>query len=235
MSARTTATNTVLTTSYTYSLADRLATMTYPDGAIITYGRDSVGRVNLVTYKANAGASAVTILSSIGYNAFGPLSKLVFGNGRTLTKAYHTDNHMFYVSSSASAGLRLYYDPDVLGNVKDASTASGLNPPTASYKYDPLYRLTETDLGNAVAETYTYGLTGDRLSKTPQGQGTQSYTYAPGTHQPTSVAGVARSYDLAGNTKKVGNSNFAYDNRNRLSSAPGGSYNYNGRGERVYK
>ena len=41
--------------------------------------------------------------------------------------------------------------------------------------------------------------------------------------------------DANGNTTAIGGTSFTYDNRNRLSAANDTSYDYNGKGERVYK
>lgn len=95
------------------------------------------------------------------------------------------------------------------------------NPPTRSYAYDPLYRLTGvTDASAAVLEGYTYNATGDRLSKTYQGA-TDTYAYADPltSHRLQAVDGVARSYDLNGNLlDRGGLPKFTFDERNRLSS-----------------
>src|SRR5205823_3439344 len=122
-----------LTTSYAYTLADRLSTITYPSGAIITYGRDTVGRVTSVTYKANAQATAVTVLSGISYYPFGPQNVLTFGNGRTLTKTYDSDYAIDRVVSSNATGLVIDDSVDVLGNLINASSTIAANPPTQQY------------------------------------------------------------------------------------------------------
>jgi hypothetical protein len=46
--------------------------LTYPTGEIVTYVRDSLGRVTSVSFKSNAGSSAVTLASAIAYEPFGP-------------------------------------------------------------------------------------------------------------------------------------------------------------------
>jgi RHS repeat-associated protein len=224
-----------LTTSYAYTLADRLSGITYPSGAIITYVRDNVGRITSVTYKANANASAVTVLSGISYYPFGPQNVLTFGNGRTLTKTYDSDYAIDKIVSSNSTGLVIDGTVDVLGNLTNASSTVGASPVTQQYQYDPLYRLTNVQDGSGTSlESFTYDLTGDRLSKTLSGTNSP-YTYTAGTHHLASVAGVSRSYDANGNTTAIGSSTDTYDNRNRLTAAGGVSYNYNGRGERVFK
>jgi len=235
------------TTVYGYTLADSLISITYPSGLIVNYGRDTTGRIFSVNYQTSAAASPITLLSNITYYPFGPNKVFTFGNGRTLTKAYHSDYNIGYVASSAPNGLQIFATPDALGNLLNASSSPGASPPTASYKYDNLYRLIETDLAGTVGETYTYNKTGDRLSKTPQGQATQGYTYYSGTHRLASVAGATRTYDANGNTLTIPNSigggaaNYSYDDSNRMSSTQGyccqgGNtfyFYYNGKGEKV--
>lgn len=214
---------TTFTTGYTYTLADRLASITYPSGAIVSYDRDTVGRVTSVTYKANATATAQTILSNVSYYPFGPANVFTFGNGHTLTKSYDQDYAINTVASSDPNGLTIGAKVDALGNLIKASSTIPWTTPTQQYQYDPLYRLTNVQDGSSNSlESFTYGLTGDRLSKTLQGQTTQSYTYTTGTHRLATVAGVGRSYDLNGNTtaQKTGSlPTLTYDNRNRLSGA----------------
>lgn len=239
-------TSVTLTTTYTYSVADRLLSITYPSGAIVTYGRDSIGRITSVSYKANANASSIVIASNVTYYPFGPQNVITFGNGRTLAKTYDGDYAIDKIVSSNSNGLVIDATVDALGNLTNASSVVGANPPTQVYQYDPLYRLTAVQNGSGTSLLgFTYDLTGDRLSKTPQGQAAQNYTYASGTHHLATVNGVARSYDANGNTLS-GPAALSYDDRNRLSgwNLAGGQinltaysavYGYTGRGERVSK
>ena len=44
--------------------------------------------------------------------------------------------------STAANGLLIDAVPDVLGNLKSASSTVGASPPTRSFVYDALYRLT---------------------------------------------------------------------------------------------
>jgi RHS repeat-associated protein len=93
----------------------------------------------------------------------------------------------------------------------------------------------QTGAGTAL-QSFSYGGTGDRLSKTDS-SGTQTYTYASPltSHRLQSVAGTSRTYDASGNTHTIGTATFTYDDRNRFTQAGGASYGYNGRGERVSK
>jgi len=137
---------------------------------------------------------------------------------------------------------------DLLGNLINASSSVGASPPTQAYQYDPLYRLTNVQNGSGTSlESFTYDLTGDRLSKTLSGT-TSPYTYTAGTHRLASVASQTRGYDADGNENSgpvtfngtpLYPATFTYDNRNRLTqvTASGAivTFNLNGRGERVFK
>ena len=237
---------TALTTSYSYTLADRLASITYPSGAIVSYTRDGVGRIDMVTYKANATATAVTLISNATYYPYGPLNVLSFGNGRSLTKTYDHDYAISQIVSSSSTGLIIGASVDVLGNLLNASSTIPSNPPTQQYLYDPLYRLTNVENGSGTSlESFTYDLNGDRLSKNGA-----AYTYSsPLTSHRLLVAnGYSRTYDADGNVSSgpitfngatISGVTFTFDNRNRLSqlslSGASISSNYNGKGERVRK
>jgi len=235
-----------LVTRYTYTLANRLATTTYPSGAVVTYVPDANGRINRVNYQSSAGASTTTLLSGLTYYPFGPAHVFTFGNGRALTKTYDADYSIKSIVSSGTGGTTIDAKVDVLGNLSSTSNTIGATTPTQQYLYDPLYRLTTVQNGSGTAlESFTYGLTGDRLNETI-GQTSQTYSYTPGTHHLASVGSVARSYDANGNASTLAGQPATYDDRNRLLGlqltggtialgSPGVLYNYNGRGERVLK
>jgi len=231
-----------LVTSYTYTLADQLSSITYPSNDVITFDRDAAGRVKTVKW------GSTNIINSISYYPFGPLSTITFANGRSLTKTYDRDYVIDQVTSSSSTGLTIDAGVDAMGNLKSASSSVGASPVTAQYVYDPLYRLTDVQDGTGGSlESFTYYPTGDRHTVTRQGAGTQTYAYAPATHRLSDVAGVARAYDSNGNLTLLNSRTATYDDRNRLAgwglNASGGidvgtiatTYNYNGRGERVVK
>jgi RHS repeat-associated protein len=232
---------TTLTVAYTHTLADRVATITYPSGGIATYGYDSAGRTTTLSWKKSSIASPVTVISDISYYPFGPPHVLTYGNGRTLTKTYDQDYAIDSVESSAFGGLVLDFGRDVMANITSASGALGTTPPERQYVYDTLYRLTRVnDATGVMLEDYNYNKTGDRTLKQFAGQAAQVYTYLSGTHRLGTVDGVSRSYDDNGNTTDRGDGvTLAYNDQNRLYGAdvPGSwtEYAYSGRGERVHK
>jgi len=232
---------TTLVMQYTYTTADRLATMTYPGGDVATYTRDVLGRITGISWTP-FGLRASTLVSSAAYLPFGPLTTLTFGNGRTLTKAYDQDYAIDSVSGTPAGALTLDLGVDVMGDITSASGTLGLSPPDRAYGYDALYRLKTSQTGaSSPLEAYTYNKTGDRLSASLNGGAASAYTYTTGTHHLASVGGVARTYDGNGNTL-TGTSaglTLTYDDRNRLASMVNGTtsatYGITGRGERVRK
>src|SRR5690348_16320930 len=235
--------------NYAYTLADRLASVAYPNGDKVTYGYDTVGRTSSVSYQPSGGGTT-SVVDSVAYYPFGPVNLITFHNGRKLSKFYDQDYAIDKVISTAADGLLIDATPDVLGNLKTASSAVGASPPTRSFQYDPLYRLTGvTDASSASLESYSYNRTGDRLSKTLAGQSTQTYSYGTPltSHRLQSVAGVVRTYDQNGNTTGRGdNTLYTYSDANRLAdvcqplSCPSTTathygYFYNGLGQRSLK
>lgn len=239
---------TTLVTQYAYTKADRLVSITYPSGAIVSYGRDSTGRITSVSWKANGLSTPIVLVSSASYYPYGPLNTLTFGNGRTLTKAYDQNYAIDTISSSATGGLTLDIGVDVMGNLTQASGTLNPATPDRTYQYDRLYRLIGASTGAtppSPLEAYAYNKTGDRQSASLNGAASTAYAYTAGSHRLASVGGTSRSYDANGNTLTgtAANLTLGYDDRNRLATAvqSGGSFattygfSYNGRGERVQK
>jgi len=235
----------VSTVTYTYTPADRLQSLTYPSGAIVTYTRNVLGQITQVAYQTSATATAQILISNAGYLPFGPLSQITFGNGRTLSKSYDQDYAIDKVVSSDANGLIVDATVDGLGNLTSASNTVGAASPTQSYQYDSLYRLTNIASPTTTIESFTYNKTGDRTDDTTSA-GTTAYTYPSPltTHRLQSVGTNARSYDANGNTQTLPAGTLTYDARNRLvglntaattNGTPQATYDYNGKGERVTK
>lgn len=208
-----------LALGYTYAVNDRLASMTYPDGAVVNYQYDAAGRVTGLTRTAGAGGKAVTIVGAVGYLPFGPPQSLTFGNGRSLARHYDADYLIDKIVSSASDGLKLELTNDIGGAVVAASDTIGAATPTRRYFHDRLQRLVRVENGaGVVQESFAYNRTGDRTSKQIIGQPAQGYAYLAGTHRLGSVAGVSRSYDANGNTTGRGDGYlWSYNAQNRLA------------------
>jgi RHS repeat-associated protein len=230
------------TTTYAYTLADRLSQVTYPSGTVVQYTRNNLGQITSVT-SIPSGGSVQTLVSNVTYLPFGPVSGYTLGNGQVVSRNYDAN---YQLADLTSPNFNLHFTRDVMGDITSLGKATGVPTALETYTYDPLYRLTGVlDSQGNVVESYTYNKTGDRLSKASTGGlATGTYGYQPGTHWLTSIGSAARSYDLNGNT--TGNATggqsfgFGYDGRNRLIVAQAnnvtvGAYTYNALGERVAK
>jgi len=229
------------TTTYTYTVGNRLSQLTAPDGTVTSDSYNALGQLSGVQVTP-AGGSASAVVSAITYLPFGPISSYTLGNGQTVTRTYDATYALTDVTSPA---LALHFALDAMGHITAIGNASGANPATETYHYDPLYRLMDATEANGTAlESYTYNMTGDRLSKAAPGLATGAYLYTPGTHQLSSVGSAARVSDANGNTTgdTVGGSTygFAYNGRNLLTLAQAnsvtvGTYTYNALGQRIGK
>ncbi|WP_323135350.1 RHS repeat-associated core domain-containing protein, partial [Dyella silvatica] len=225
------------TTRYGYTAGSRLTSLTYPSGAQVSYTRNSNGQITAVSLTPAGGGSAVSLVSNVSYQPFGPVSSYTLGSGQTITRSFDANGQLSGVTSPA---LNLQWSRDAAGNI---NTLSGAN--SESYAYDPLQRLTGINdpTGKAI-EAYTYSKTGDRLSKTGGLFATGTYAYASGTHHLLSTGAAARTYDAAGNTvtNQLGADQYIYryNARNRLESVNRdgqdvASYTYDANGQRVRK
>jgi RHS repeat-associated protein len=230
-------------TRYTWNLADRLMSITYPSGAKATYTRDADGRIKTVSVTP-PGGSATAVLNSLTWLPFGPVKTFPFASGsQTLTKTYDQNYWMTDVTSNA---LNLHFCRDGMSNITDlaASSPACSATPVEQYAYDNLYRLTDVEnSGGSPLQSFTYNLTGDRMSKTISPQPAQTYSYEPDTHHLDAVGTNLRQLDDNGNTVQITGAatlDFGFDDRNRLTdvhrnSSPIAVYDYNAKGERVYK
>jgi RHS repeat-associated protein len=226
---------------YQYTAAGRLINVQTPTLTSIVYAYDSDGRLNNVQATIRGATAPPTVVSNIAYLPFGPISSYTLGNGQTITRTYDANYRLTDLTSPA---LALHFRRDPMGNIIALGNASGANPATETYSYDPLYRLTGViDAGTAL-ESYTYNPTGDRLSKMAPGLATGMYLYTTGTHHLASIGNASRANDADGNTtgSVIGGNTygFAYNGRNRLTLAQingltAAGYTYNAMGERISK
>jgi len=226
--------------SMAYTSGDRLQSLTYPRGTIVSYTRNANGQIGAATLTPNGGTAASAV-SNVTYLPFGPVLSYTLGNGQMVTRTYDANYNFTDVVSPV---LAIHVARDALGNVVALGSTPGANPATETYSYDPLYRLTSVIDGAATVQAFTYNAAGDRLSKVGLGLATGTYDYEPGTHRLNAVGTGARSLDANGNTTAIVSAGqtygFGYNGRNRMTVVQTGgqtvgTYVYNVRGERVRK
>jgi YD repeat-containing protein len=129
----TTIDSTPHTISNAYDSADRVTSITYPNGSIVAYGYDDGGSLSTVTQD---GALRATYTY---YNEVGKPTQVNYGNGKITTYTYYP--HTFRINTIVTSGLKnLAYVYDLGGNV--TSITDGINSSRSQiFTYDHLNRL----------------------------------------------------------------------------------------------
>ncbi len=227
------------TLRYAYSKSGRLTALTYPDGSVADYVRDTQGRISQIGL-TRPGQARQIVVNNLTYAAFGPATGWAYGNGRQLQRPLDLDYRPQAVHDPAAGGLSLGYGYDPVGSITELKNGAG-STVLAKYAYDTLGRLTQTQDGTTGTpiETYAYDATGNRTALTTSA-GTASYTYPATSHRLIAVDAEARNHDAVGNTTSIGGKTFTYNDANRMNAVKQGdavleSYAYNHRGERVLR
>jgi RHS repeat-associated protein len=227
------------TLRYGYTKGGRLAQLTYPDGSVADYVRDSLGRISQIGL-TRPGQARQLVVTNVSHAPFGPATGWTYGNGRQLLRPVDTDYRPHAVHDTAVDGLSLGFGYDPVGSITELKNGTG-SAVQARYGYDTLGRLTQTQDGptSTPIETYAYDATGNRISLTTA-NGTASYTYPADSHRLLAVDGEARNHDAAGNTISIGGKEYLYNDANRMSQVKQAgavleAYTYNHRGERVMR
>ncbi len=202
-----------LVSIYTYDAAGRIASTTYPSGWQVTNVRDAMGRITSITAQDPTGDAALPAITGVGYQAYGPVNALTFGNGLTETRNFDQDYRLTGLADNGSGALQnLAYGYDTANNV--LSVRDGVNAGNSqTFQYDLLDRLTNAT-GAYGTLGYTYDSVGNRLSQIA-GSVASTYTYTAGSNQ------------LASQTVNGATQNFSYTADGNISSFspnPGSSY-----------
>jgi RHS repeat-associated protein len=189
-----------------------MLTMTYPDGRLVTYTRDGIGRIIRVT--TDVEGESTTLLDGLAYRADGLVTAQSFGNGLDETRAYDQQGRLIS-QFLGGADTRVYaYDANANLTVKQTL------PMVGTYAYDSLDRLTEETLTNDEIKTlsYSYDPNGNRLTRTNDTK-TKTYAYTPDTNRLEGINNKDVVLDAAGNTlsDRNGRRRFEYNQAGRLA------------------
>ena len=88
-----------LTMAYSYDAANRIASITYPSGAAVSYTRDTMGRITAVAAQPNGGTST-PVVSNVAYEPFGPYNGLTNGNGIAEARGFDQDYRMTGIAAT---------------------------------------------------------------------------------------------------------------------------------------
>jgi RHS repeat-associated protein len=236
---------TTLTTSYGYDAVSRLATLTYPSGALVTYIRDAMGRITSVTGKPSGASSATTLASSITYEPFGPYLAFTYGNGINETVTRDGNYDLLTLKDIGTATVQsiayAYAQQDQPTSYTDNLVPSNY----LTMSYDGLGRSNTID---SPTFSQSYDNNGNRLSYT---NGAKTFTYTANTNRLATIKigsvtttvttdgrGSITAFSPAFGTQGV--TSLSYNNAGRLASVSGssgvlGSYVYDARGYRFSK
>jgi len=203
--------------AFTYDAGDRVATVTYPSGRIVTYARDARGRVAGVSLQQYAAATAISLASAMTYDAFGPLTSVTLGNGLSIKQSFGSDDRLYARALTGPVGglwskTYAYDNDDNITGIADTLKTSS----STSLQYDALSRLTRaTGQVNASArEDYRYDANDNR---TLMERRLKSSNAAPDSTATSSLVSGSNRLDHVTDTL-TGTRAFTYDGHGAVAS-----------------
>ena len=214
----------------TYDSWNRVQTMTYPDGEVVTYHYNAAGQVESLT--SNKQGRQSVIVDRIGYDKEGHTVYTKLGNGTETTYTYDKQRERLQVMNLTADGQavmenRYHYDAvdNILGitNAANPTSLTKLNRAklggrsSHTYEYDELNRLIHAS-GKAKRASYdmvmSFGRMSEPLTKVQKVDSTTTaksynfaYKYEDSNHPtaPTQIGHDHYTYDANGNPTLVTN------------------------------
>ena len=218
----------VFTTAYTYDKASRIASITYPSGAVSSFTRDLTGNVTQMPFSATHSDESYS-LWSLGHLPFGPINAIHYNNGDNAAYSYDLDYRLttlLYETYEYTPYFEWTYTYDNANNVSSI-TDSITSANSQAFGYNDLNRLTSaSSSGTYGTFEWAYDHNGNLTGETIGGT---SYTYATtsGTNRLASFTWpsntVTYSYTATGNINNITQNSTAvlaatYNKANRLES-----------------
>lgn len=231
------------TVSYAYNLDGSIAKLTYPSGRQVAY---TVSNAQRLTSAKDLGTNT-QYATAASYAPIGALQGVITGQisgGFTgITESHSYNNRLEYIGTQATSttgtalNLGLGYSIPGGNNGSVASITNNVdNGRNETIQYDQLNRITlaatqattGTDCwGQSFGIDALSNLTAIGLTQCPGGSLSMA---TDGNNHLTSLG-----YDAAGNTTGDGAYTYTFDAENRITSAAGVNYTYDGNGLRVKK
>ena len=226
---------TLYTLGYGYNGNGHLGALTYPDGLVVTYAPDALGRATQVI--GTKDSVGTTYASGLSYFPGGAISGFTYGNGLVHTMTQNT-RRLPARSRDASGALVVLDDSyafDENGNVTDITDQAQAGKTTRGMSYDDLDRLTAAVSPNQWGDaTFSYDALDNLRSADVVKAGVYArqyrYNYDLTSNRlntisnPAGVTQITLQYDAAGNTlRKVGSStqDFVFDAAHRMNEVTG--------------
>ena len=222
----------------TYDSWNRVRTMTYPDGEVVTYAYNAAGQIESV--KSNKQGKEETIVEKVGYDKDGHTVYTKLGNGTETTYTYDKRRERLQEMNLTAAGTSIMhnkYQYDAVDNILGITNA--VDPTRGntngdkklggafkhSYAYDDLNRLVYAS-GKAKQASYsmqmTFGSMSEPLTKIQKVDSTKTaqsydfmYKYEDSNHPtaPTQIGHEHYTYDANGNPTLVENDSLNTERR----------------------
>ncbi len=143
----------VYTTEFSYDTWDRLGTVVYPDGEVLTYTYDHGGKVNHVS--GEKAGTTYPYVDRLEYDKHDHQKYLVMGNGATTLYSY-AETWLGLIHQNTMSGPKplqdTAYQYDSVGNLLKSDNTIPVPPPSEyggpslqNYEYDDLNRLKSAD------------------------------------------------------------------------------------------
>jgi RHS repeat-associated protein len=239
-----------LTTTYTYDNASRVASITYPSGAVSSYTRDNMGNVTQMPFSATNTDQPFSVYTAT-HLPFGRVNFIHYNSGDNAYFTYDLDERLTVMNYATYLNVPYFewtYGYDAADNpltITDDITSAN----SQTLGYDVLNRL------NSASSSGTYGTLAWNYDKngnlTTSKVGTTTYTYglATGTNRLSTITWPSNSesfgYTATGNinSETLNSTNVftgTYNNNNRLASVTGiplaiSAITYDAFGKRITK
>ena len=148
------------TIGYAYNAINQLTQITYPSNRQLNITRNPLGQVNTLTTTYNN--QTQTLANQISYLPFGPLAKLTYGNGLTLTQDHDEDYRLNRQQVSSIMDNRMTYNL-----VNEITTLTHSLHPSYNqrFQYDDQGRVSQA-IGAYGTRDYRYDLNNNRIQFT---------------------------------------------------------------------
>jgi RHS repeat-associated protein len=139
------------TSNWVFDTWNRIRSLTYPDGEVLTFNYDSGGLIQTISGLKTG--TTYPYLNFMGYDKFEARERVAFGNGTASDYAYSPLNRRLAGILAQTPANRVFmnmsYGYDAVGNVKSLANSAPLprpnlfgGPTNYSFGYDDLYQLT---------------------------------------------------------------------------------------------
>jgi RHS repeat-associated protein len=232
-----TITGTTYTTGYAYNYADEETSITYPSGRVVQQSYDPIGRMTAVV------SGGTNYASGFAYNTASQVTGVNYGNGVAAAFGYSPDRlqtqSLSYTKASQTLfGLTYAYGSSGSNNGQITGITDNVDAGrTLSYTYDALSRLsTAASQGSANyvqwGVSFTYDRYGNRTAEN-QTSDTPPFNQVTVNAATNRITGTGYGYDASGNMTGDGTNTLVSDAENRVVSAAGATYSYDGKNLRV--